>query len=214
MRGETIDLLTELYRTASGDTEKQRTEVAFFEATRTPSNSGYSAGLLACILKNSATVVDFFAAMAPTEPYEILQAVERKVLWLHQRNQGIGGNMGADPAVIMAREALDASIRKFRQAVDANKGFTTYKTLVGFESVFPAAWDDPSFQYEQEAAYREQRVSEVRGADRRIRRRRMVRSHTALRADGIQRPRDFPRFRSIPSKTEPSQAENRSGFHR
>jgi hypothetical protein len=160
MRGQGIDLLMELYRTASSDMEKQRTEAALFEATRTPSNSGYSAGLLACILQNSAIVVDFFAATAPTERYEILQAVERKVLWLHQRNQGIGGAMGADPAVIKARGALDASIRKFREAADANKGYAIYKTLVGFESVFPAAWDDPNFQYQQEAAYREQRIGE------------------------------------------------------
>jgi ppGpp synthetase/RelA/SpoT-type nucleotidyltranferase len=160
MRAEAIDLLTELYRTASSDAEKQRTEAALFEATRTPGTSGYSADLLACILRNSATVVDFFAAVAPTDPYEILQAVERKVLWLHQRNQDIGGVMGADPAVLKARETLDASILKFRKALDANKGFAIYKTLVGFESVFPAAWDDPNFQYEQEADYREQRIGE------------------------------------------------------
>jgi hypothetical protein len=82
------------------------------------------------------------------------------VLWLHQRNQDIGGVMGADPAVLKARETLDASILKFRKALDANKGFAIYKTLVGFESVFPAAWDDPNFQYEQEADYREQRIGE------------------------------------------------------
>jgi hypothetical protein len=44
--------------------------------------------------------------------------------------------------------------------VDVNKGFTIYKTLVGFESIFPPAWDDPNFHYEEEAAYREQRVGE------------------------------------------------------
>ena len=157
VRAEAIGLLTELYRTASSDTEKQRTEAALFEATRTPSNSGYSAGLLACILQNSATVVHFFAAIAPTEPYEILQAVERKVLCLHQRNQGLGGVMGADPAVLKARETLDVSILKFREALDANKGFAIYKTLVGFESVFSAAWNNSNFQYEQEAAYRDRR---------------------------------------------------------
>src|SRR5262249_23935783 len=48
----------------------------------------------------------------------------------------------------------------FRDVVNANKGFTTYKTLVGFESVFPPAWDDPNFGYQQEEAYKEQRINE------------------------------------------------------
>ena len=36
-----------------------------------------------------------------------------------------------------------------------------YKTLVGFESVFPPAWDDPNFDLEGEDAYREQRIDEL-----------------------------------------------------
>jgi ppGpp synthetase/RelA/SpoT-type nucleotidyltranferase len=160
MRAEAIDFLMELYRTASTDAEKRRTEAALFEATRTPNASAYSNDLLVCILENSAAIVDFFSTMAPTESYEILQAVEHKVLWLHQRNQGIGAAMGGDPGVIKVRDALNASILKFRDAVNANKGFTIYKTLVGFESVFPPAWDDPNFHYEEEAAYREQCIAE------------------------------------------------------
>jgi ppGpp synthetase/RelA/SpoT-type nucleotidyltranferase len=157
MRAEAIDLLMELYRTAPSEAEKRRTEAALFEATRTPNGSAYSNELLVCILDNSTAIVDFFTALAPAESYEILQAVEHKLLLLYKRNQGIAG---ADAAVAKARDALNASILKFRNGVDANKGFTIYKTLVGFESVFPPAWDDPNFNYEEEAAYREQRIGE------------------------------------------------------
>jgi hypothetical protein len=68
--------------------------------------------------------------------------------------------MGADAGVAKARDALNASILRFRGVVDVNKGFTIYKTLVGFEPIFPPAWDDPNFHYEEEAAHREQRVGE------------------------------------------------------
>jgi hypothetical protein len=153
---EAIDLLMELYRTASSEVEKRRTEAALFEATRTPNGSTYSNELLVCILDNSAAIVDFFAAIAPSESYEILQTVEHKLLWLYRRNPGIAGAMGADATAAKARDALNASILKFRNVVDANKGFTIYKTLVGFESVFPP---DPDFNYEEEAAYREQRIA-------------------------------------------------------
>ena len=160
MRAEAIDLLMELYRTASSEAEKRRTETTLFEATRTPNGSAYSNELLVCILENSAPIVDFFAALAPTESYEILQAIEYKLLWMYRRNQGIPGTTGADAAAAKARDALNASILKFRDVADANRGFTIYKTLVGFESVFPPAWDDQNFHYEEEAAYREQRIGE------------------------------------------------------
>lgn len=88
MRAEAIGLLTELYRTASPDAGKPPTEAALFEATRTPSGSGYSNELLVGILENSAAIVDFFSTVATAESCEILQAVEHKLLWLYQRNQG------------------------------------------------------------------------------------------------------------------------------
>src|SRR5262249_20650514 len=150
MRAEAIDLLMELYRTTSTDAEKRRTEAALFEATRTPSGSAYSSDLLVRILENSTAIVDFFSTMTPAESYEILQTIEHKVLWLHQRNRGIGG---ADPAVIKARDDLNESILRFREIVNQNTGFTIYKTLVGFESIFAPAWDDSNFHYERETAY-------------------------------------------------------------
>jgi hypothetical protein len=35
---------------------------------------------------------------------------------------------------------LSESIASFRTVVDANKRFTIYKTLVGYDSVFPPMW--------------------------------------------------------------------------
>jgi hypothetical protein len=51
MRAEAIDLLMELYRTASSEAEKRRTEATLFEATRTPNGSAYSNELLVSILE-------------------------------------------------------------------------------------------------------------------------------------------------------------------
>src|SRR5258708_7291216 len=160
MRAEAIGLLTELYRTASSEAEKRRTQTALFEAIYTPSGSGYANELLVIILDNSAAIMDFFSSIAGSESYELLQTVEHKALWLYQRNQGIPAVMGANDAMANARDVLNLSIMRFRDATNANKGFTIYKTLVGFESVFPPAWDDPNFGYQQEEAYRERRVDE------------------------------------------------------
>jgi hypothetical protein len=158
MRSQAIELLTELYRTASSDAEKRRTELALFEATRTPNSSGYANDLLVTILNNSTVIMDFFASVAPTESYEMLQTVEHKALFLYQRDQGIEA-LATDASVQHARAAHDASILRFRDAANANRGFTIYKILVGFESAFPPAWDDPEFGYEAEEAYRKERIA-------------------------------------------------------
>jgi hypothetical protein len=137
----------------------ERMRAQAIEATRTPNGSRYANELLVTILENSARIIDFFSNVALTESYEMLQTIEKKALRLYERNQGIGA-LGPDAAVQQARDALDASIIRFRDTANANKGFTIYKTLVGFESVFPPAWDDSNFGYEEEAAYRTERIAE------------------------------------------------------
>jgi ppGpp synthetase/RelA/SpoT-type nucleotidyltranferase len=160
MRTEAIELLMELYRTASSESDKRKTEAALFEATRTP-NGRHSNELLVGILENSAAIVDFFSGFAPRESYEILQTIEHKLLWMYRRNHDMPGAMAADAAVAKARDVLNASILRFRDAANANKGFTIYKTLVGFESVFPPAWNNPDFDLKGEGAYRERRIEEL-----------------------------------------------------
>jgi hypothetical protein len=63
MRSQAIELLAELYRTAWSEAEKRRTEMALFEATRTPSGSGYANELLVAILDNTSAIMDFFASV-------------------------------------------------------------------------------------------------------------------------------------------------------
>jgi ppGpp synthetase/RelA/SpoT-type nucleotidyltranferase len=161
MRTEAMAILMRLYETASSDTEKRQARATLLEATHTPTGAGYSPQLLAEILDNSATIVNFLAERAPTDSYELLQSAEERLLWMHRRNQGISGAFAADEAVGKARNALDTAILKYRDIVNANKGYTTYKILVGFESVFPPAWDNPDFDFHEEEAYREQRIEEL-----------------------------------------------------
>ena len=85
---EAIELLMDLYRTAQTESDKRLTELALFEATHTPSGR-HSNELLAGILQDSATIVDFFTETAPDESYEIIQTIEHRLLWMYRRNQGI-----------------------------------------------------------------------------------------------------------------------------
>ena len=83
------------------------------------------------------------------------------MLWLHRRNQGIFNDPKSDAATLAAANRLSRSILAFRNVVDANSRFTIYKTLVGFDFVFPPAWDDDNFDPAEEDAYRKERIDEL-----------------------------------------------------
>ena len=161
MRAEAIQLLAELYETTESETEKRKTKQAMFKATRFPSFGSASNELAVCILENSVTIVDFFTARVSTESYEILQIVEQSLLWLYRHGGGLAAGGTSDQAVDAARKKLGESILRFRDVANANRRFVIYKTLVGFQSVFPPEWNNAKFEYEQKEKYRGQRIAEL-----------------------------------------------------
>lgn len=161
LRTDALELLIELYRSAVSIDEKQRTENAMFEATAAPTSANYSAELLVNILDDSARVVDFCREIASTDDYEIIQKIEDRLLWLHRRNLGILNDTKASAETLAAARKLSESITSFRTVVDANKRFTVYKTLVGYDSVFPPMWESEEFDIAEEDAYRKERIDEL-----------------------------------------------------
>ncbi|HXM48131.1 MAG TPA: RelA/SpoT domain-containing protein [Pyrinomonadaceae bacterium] len=161
MRSEAISILCNLYRSAGSEDENKQIKRVLFAATAMPTSTGYSNQLLADVLNDSARVVDFFSDLAGTNDYEIIQSVEHRLLWMHRRNKGIRTAKDIDAAVLAAVDCLHESIQLFRTRVESNKGFVTYKTLVGFKSVFPPMWESEGFRYEEEQEYRSKRIDDL-----------------------------------------------------
>jgi len=161
LRAEALDNLMKLFGSASSDDERRHTQLAMFEATRTSHSASYPQELLVCILDDSARVTDFCGEIAATDAYEILQTTEDTLLWLHRRTQGICNDPKADAATLAAANRLSASVLAFRDAANANRLFTIYKTLVGFDSVFPPMWENENFDVADEEAYRYERIDEL-----------------------------------------------------
>jgi hypothetical protein len=160
MRSEAIQLLIELYDAARSEADKRKAKLAMFEATRFPSYGSATNDLLVCILQNSAVIADFFASRAATEAYEILQTLESSFLLLYRWNGGFVGATLVDPIIDGSRADLIQGILKFRDAANANKSFVVYKILVGYESVFPPAWEDEDFDWGRKEEYRTRRIDE------------------------------------------------------
>ncbi|MEO6945844.1 MAG: RelA/SpoT domain-containing protein [Nitrobacter sp.] len=161
MRGEAIDILCTLYRSAGSAGEKGLIKRVLFAAAAMPTSTNYSNQLLADVLNDSARMVEFFGDVASTGDYEIIQSIQRHLLWLHRRNKGIRVAKDADAAVLAATERLDMSIQSFRTRAEGNSGFAIYNTLVGFECVFPPMWEWDGLRYEEEREYRSKRIDEL-----------------------------------------------------
>lgn len=117
--------------------------------------------LAAIVFENSADIVSGYAINAGSWSYELRQKVEHSLLWLYRHYGKKPDSYETVEATEKARSDMVAAILAFRDSVNSDDGFTTYKLLVGFESVFPPAWDDHEFDYQQEEAFREDRINEI-----------------------------------------------------
>ncbi len=161
IRTKAIELLKSLFVLAGNDVERRTVLLALQTALHGPRGAGYTKELAAILLENTKAVLEFLAAIAPTLNYQLLQSTEERVLrcfWMHAELPAyMADDVDLEAARIRARSAALA----FRDVANANSDFVIYKTLVGFNSVFPPAWRDKDFHYEEAEAYRAKQVDRL-----------------------------------------------------
>jgi ppGpp synthetase/RelA/SpoT-type nucleotidyltranferase len=160
IRATSLDLLEELFRSAPDDTERCKVKQVLLDATRFPQRGGGESPLRLTILKNSARVARFFGDVAHTLSHELLQTLEQSFLWLYRHTHRPADALAEDEAIAAARRVFIEAIFAFRDRINANRDFVVYKTLVGFESVFPPEWEGDPMDHASEEAYRNGRINE------------------------------------------------------
>jgi ppGpp synthetase/RelA/SpoT-type nucleotidyltranferase len=161
VRSTAIGILKDIFRSSLTDTERNEAKRALSTAMAAPHRGGYSNDLLVLILDNSTNIVTFYGEVSAALSYELLQAIEHDLLWIYRHNHGGPPGTATDPSIVAAREHLADRIHTFRKQINGDETYVIYKTLVGFESVFPPAWDDPSFDYEKADGFRKDRIAEL-----------------------------------------------------
>lgn len=158
IRGWAIAKLKDMLVSSQANEERQAIIGALFRATDTPYNAGYSNELAHLILENAVAVVGICRELAPGWSFEILQKLEDRMLRLHYAHRAVPPSFGDDPKLAETNAVLLSEIVAFRDAVNADPGFVTYKTLVGYDSVFPSAWEGDPFDFEARDAWRAERI--------------------------------------------------------
>lgn len=160
VREKAMSGLFDLFGQSTTESQKRQVISALREATRVPTQAGYSNELLALTLTDAKRIVDFFGLHAAGQPYELLEHVEHDFLYDYRIARGLAQDETDRFACRSVAKDLMASIEAFRDKVNSDETFVRYKTLVGFESVFPPHWEDENFDFAEADTYRRERASE------------------------------------------------------
>jgi ppGpp synthetase/RelA/SpoT-type nucleotidyltranferase len=150
--------LFDLFRSAQTDSEKNEVFSALDAATKLPHQAEYSNELLAITLENTKQIVDFYIDISASLSYQLLQHLEHRVLWEYRRTKQLAEDEANKFNCQREAKALIEAIEAFRDRINVDKDFVRYKTLVGYESVFPQHWADENFDYQGTEEYRNTQI--------------------------------------------------------
>jgi ppGpp synthetase/RelA/SpoT-type nucleotidyltranferase len=160
IRDKAMSGLLDLFGQSTAESQKREVMSALRQATRVPTQAEYSSGLLALTLVDAKRIVHYSTEHAVHQPYALLEHLEHDYLWDWHRARGIAQDEQDRFGCRALAEDLIASIQAFRDKVNDDQQFVRYKTLVGFESVFPPHWENESFNFDASEKYRRKRVAE------------------------------------------------------
>lgn len=155
IRVRAVHLLKAIFVRADTDVQRLAALQAIRNATRAPMQGGYSDATQELIIRSAAEVIEFHTKILPGLSLELRQACEAWVNRLYLTYMELPDKMRAQPRLLEAQAPLIAAGLGFRDAVNADPEYLIFKTLVGYESVFPPAWADRNFHYTEVEAYRQ-----------------------------------------------------------
>lgn len=161
VRSKVTDLLFRMYDEAKNEQEKREVINTLQEAMRFPGIAQYGDELTTMVLDDTHRIVEFFADRVAQEQFEMLQALEHDYLWLYRRTKDLATAQGDERAAIAEKaKAVLAAIIRFRDRANENEKFVRFKTLVGYESVFPPEWEGDPMDIAGRDTFRAARVAE------------------------------------------------------
>ncbi|QWF69977.1 RelA/SpoT domain-containing protein [Methylomonas paludis] len=161
VRSAAIDILLSVFRAATSDKEKKVVLQKLSEASRTPTMGNYSNALLAIALNDTARIVRFLTEVSAEQSYILLEEFEHHCLWHYRRSNSLPPSMAQDQEVARARDGLNQAILAFRDRVNTDQRFVIFKTLVGYQTVFPPAWEGGDFDIHGIDEYRKMEIAKL-----------------------------------------------------
>lgn len=154
IRDQCFQILCSLLATSGTDSERMEVLRCLKQGWHVSSHDAPEA-TVAMAMMDAAKAFDLIAELAPTLSFELRQELEHDALWDFRKYVAARPGMESH-ANAGASDALAQSIQRLRKVLDSDDDYINFKVLVGYNSVFGPAWEDPEFEVEREDAYRQQ----------------------------------------------------------
>lgn len=160
VREKAINLLKSQFSLVENEKEHRSILLALQAATNLPT-TGYSNELAQLVMDNTRTVIEFQTEIVSRLSLQLLQTTESQVHRCYQKFITLPETMRNDPDLVTASAQVTAAAQAFRITANNNPDFVIFKILIGYNSVFPAAWEDNEFRYKQAEIYRANEVQSL-----------------------------------------------------
>jgi len=154
LRKRAIALLEHQYTICESEFDRRSALLALQTATRLPSSAYTDERLALIVLDDTRDVILFQTAIVPDLGLHLRQTTETFVHHCYWNYAELPEPARSSRELSTARECVEKAALAFREAVNTDGDFVIYKVLVGYDSIFPPAWNDREFPYEKVEAYR------------------------------------------------------------
>jgi Region found in RelA / SpoT proteins len=137
IRNRAIEGLFALFDASSTEGEKREVVNALQEATRLPGRANYSNDLLQLTLEDMQRLTELLTQRAIGQPYELLEHLEHGMLFDYWRLRQFTTDEYSESGCKQTAEIVMEAIITFRDLINTDQQYVRYKTLVGYESIFP-----------------------------------------------------------------------------
>lgn len=158
-RKKALDLLKYQFTLSEDEAERRDVLLALQAATRPAMGGGYSNALARLVMDDTCSIISFETEVASTLSLHLRQATETRVHRNYRMYAKLPEGMHEDETLVAGQAKVKAAAFAFRDAVNADPDFVAFKTLVGFDCVYPPAWEGDAFQYADAEAYRTHQVT-------------------------------------------------------
>jgi ppGpp synthetase/RelA/SpoT-type nucleotidyltranferase len=160
IRDQAIAGLQTFYDEATSEIEQREILLALWQATTLPSGAAYSNEMCATAVSDTTRIVAFMAGRVSEQSLALREHLEHSVLLAFNRWKQVADEKEDRFGCRDLVRNLLQEILRYRDALNRDGEFVKYKTLVGYEPVFPWHWDEDPFDFARTDAYRKERIRE------------------------------------------------------
>lgn len=154
IRGDAIRFLEQFLDEAADDAERKLTLDALRKAGQHPHLGRHGPEVSILVMRDGAQAARLFSKHIDKYGLALKHWCETTALHWHYACRALRPDLANNAEAIEAQSGVVRALIELRNRLNADPEFVLFKTLVGHDSVRPAAWDGDAFDYEDTEAWR------------------------------------------------------------